>query len=202
MVTVLKTAPTTEPIDLVALKEHLQMATGDTTHDNVLVMLIKAVRKATEKLCWRALISQTWYAYFNQWPQVDYLLLPFPPLTSVTAVKYTGSDGSVSTFSSSNYIVDTKSQPGRVVLGYGQTWPGDTLYPSNPIEVEFVAGYGTASSAVPEDLRLAMMVMCAHFFDNREPFLVASGGGAAIEIPGIMKFLFSPYRIWNFTDER
>jgi len=62
-------------------------------------------------------------------------------LQSVTSVKYTDSDGDQSTLSTDDYIVDNDSEPGRIVLGYGTVWPTATLYPSNPIEIQFLCGY-------------------------------------------------------------
>ena len=168
METVLKTAPLKEPVTLDEVKRHLRIALEDTQHDIYLTDLILTARRKAESLCWRRFITQTWYAYYPDWPKGDYIQLPFGSLQSVTAVKYTDVDNSETTWSSAEYIVGTDYLKGRITLEDGYTWPNENLYPSNPIEVEFVCGYGDAATDVPNEIRQAMLIMIAEMFENRE----------------------------------
>jgi hypothetical protein len=77
----------------------------------------------------------------DYWPNSDVIVLPFGQLISVTHVKYTNSDGDQSTFSASDYTVDNDSDPGRVVLNYGEEWPSFTPQTSNPIEIQYICGW-------------------------------------------------------------
>ena len=55
----------------------------------------------------------------------------------------------------------------------GYTWPNESLYPSNPIEIEFVCGYGLAAD-VPEDIKDAMLLMTGEAYENRETSVVGT----------------------------
>ncbi len=138
METVLITAPQNYPVTLAEAKAHMNIAVSDD--DTYIRSLIATATDRAEQFTRRRLITQTWKAFFDEWPD-EYFDLPFGQLQSVTAVKYKDSNGDESTLSTDDYIVNTVSLRGRVVLGYGKSWPSTTLYPSNPISVEFVCGY-------------------------------------------------------------
>ena len=67
-----------------------------------------------------------------------------------------------------DYIVDISSEPGRVVLAYGKSWPSTTLQPANGICIEFDAGYGDAAADVPAAVKQAMLLLIGHLYENRE----------------------------------
>ena len=191
MKTALKTAPTGYPVSIKEAKEHLRLEIGDTYQDDYLETLIQAATKNAEMICKRRLITQTWYYYLEQWPCENYITIPFGQLQSVTSIKYKETDASESTWTASEYIVETTSDPGRVVLDYGESYPGEALYPSNPITIEYVCGYGTSSS-VPAGIKHAMKVMMSDTFENRESEI--TGMSAVTSLPTIRNLL-RPYII-------
>ena len=83
-------------------------------------------------------------------------------------IRYYDTDDTEATFSSDSYFVDTKSEPGRVVLNYGESWPTTTLRPANGVCVTFVAGYGDDGSDLPQKVRNAMLLIIGHLYENRE----------------------------------
>ena len=194
METTLKTAPTVEPISLDEAKRHLRIEIDETNHDDYLQDLIVVARNQVEMITWRKLITQTWYAYLQDWPcswpSAEYIELPFGNLQSVTAIKYTDSDGDESTWDSTEYIVGTDYQKGRVTLADGYTWPNETLYPSNPIEVEFLCGYGLAVS-VPSQIKHAMKMIMSELFENREISII----GTIYKEMEIVNNLLSDFRL-------
>lgn len=162
----LVTAPAAEPLSVSQLKTHLRIDHND--EDDDLTALIVEAREKLESDMRRAFITQTWRMSLDGWPTLDEILLPRPPLQSVTSVVYKDSEGNSTTWSSSAYIVDTDSEPGRIVLAYGETWPSLTLYPANPIQITFVAGYGDAADDVPGNVKRALKLLCGHWYENRE----------------------------------
>lgn len=140
-------APTAEPIHLTAAKLHLRLAADAvgavayTAEDSQLSMMIASVRSVAEVETWKAIVLQTWDLYLDEWPAVDEIRLPWPPLMAVVLVQYTEASGTVSTFAATEYEVDTDSTPGRIVLGYEKSWPTATLAPKNPIRIRFKCGY-------------------------------------------------------------
>jgi uncharacterized phiE125 gp8 family phage protein len=166
------TAISTEPLTLSEVRLHLRL-TSDTTEDSLLSALITAARDYCEKYTGRAFAAQTLVAYLDDWPSVDYIELPMPPLVSVTSVQYKNSAGTETTMTvTTQYLADTDSDIGRIVLPYGVTWPSYTPYPSNPISITYVAGYTT----LPRQLRQAMLLVIGSMYENRENDIALIGG--------------------------
>lgn len=138
--------PTSYPITYAEAKKQCEIDDTDTAHDTYVKSLIMAATSKAEQYLHRRLITQTWKYYIDEWPSCDYIELPFGRLQSVTSLKYTDSDGDVTTVSTDDYSVDTTSEPGRIVLKYDEVWPTVTLSPDNPIEVIFVCGYYMGST--------------------------------------------------------
>jgi uncharacterized phiE125 gp8 family phage protein len=143
----LLTAPAAYPVSLAEAKLHLRVDTSFTTDDDLIRAHIAAASDMAERFLHRRLVSQSWRAALDDWPAVDFIRLPYGRLQSVTQITYLDSDGDSSTFSSDDYIVQAAGDPGRVVLGYGKSWPSTTLYPSLPISIDFTCGYYGGASA-------------------------------------------------------
>jgi uncharacterized phiE125 gp8 family phage protein len=161
-------APTTLPVTLDEVKAHLRIDDDQVTEDALLFGLIHAAVEYAETFTRRALITQTWDLKMDRFP-CGPIVLPKAPLQSVSSITYTDSNGDSQTWGSSNYIVDTASKPGMVHTAYQVSWPvaRDIV---NAVTVRFVAGYGTTLASVPESIRLAMLLMIAHWYENREAF--------------------------------
>jgi len=192
METVLKTAPVAEPISLDEAKRHARIDIDETDHDDYLHDLIVVAREQVEMITWRKLVTQTWYAYLQRWPGGNYIELPFGKLQTGTApiIIYTDVDGTPTTWSSAEYIVDANYQKGRITLADGYTWPNETLYPSNPIRIEFICGYGLAVS-VPPQIKHAMKIIVSELFENRETSLI----GVSFQEMDTVNNLLSNFRL-------
>jgi len=190
METTLKTAPAVEPITLYEAKRHIRVDIDNVDHDDYLETLIPTSRQRVEDITWRKLITQTWYGYLQDWPSGDYIELPFGSLQSVTTIKYTDDDGDQSTWDSAEYIVGTDYMKGRVTLADGEVWPNDNLYPSNPIQIEFVCGYGLAV-AVPAQIKHAIKMILSEIYENRETSII----GVSFQQMDTVNNLLSNYRL-------
>ena len=94
--------------------------------------------------------------------------------------------------SSSDYLVDTIAEPGRVYLKWDKSWPSASLQVVNPIVVRFVAGYG-AASAVPEPIRQAILLAIGSLYENRENEVLANVQKIQLEFG--MESLLSSFRM-------
>lgn len=191
---VLQTAPTSEPVTTAEAKAHLRITTSDD--DTYIGTLIAVARKHVETITGRALINQTWDYFLDNFPPGDKIVIPLPRLSSVTSVKYTDKDNVQTTLAASKYIVDTNNEPGQIVLAYGESWPTFTQKPINAVEIRFVAGYGSGAANVPEGIKQAMLLLIAHWYENREPVNI---GNIVTEIPETINALLWPYRIMQFA---
>jgi len=184
-------APTAEPVTLTEAKTHLRV---DVTDDDVLITsLITSARQYVEQIARRALVTQTWRLSMQEFPASGVIILPKPPLQSVTSITYTDINGTTSTVDSSIYTVDTDSEPGRVVLKYGESWPSASLANTNPVQVTFVAGYG-GQGAVPEYWKQAILLLVGHWYENREAIVVT--GAIPKEMPMAVRSLIQMNRNW------
>lgn len=147
-------AVATEPVSLAELKTHLRLG-SDTTEDSLLDDLLRSAREWCEGYTGRALGGQTLELLLDAFPESE-IVLPCPPLVSVTSIKYKDSAGTETTVSTSDYIVDADSVLGRVVPAYGVSWPTFTPYPVNPIRIRFTCGYtpATAPASVKDAIKL------------------------------------------------
>ena len=121
------------------------------------------------------------------------------PLRSVTTLEYYApSATSLSTLASSNYYVDTVSEPGQLRLALGSVWPAVEPTRHDAVRITTVCGYSTTSSsvatAVPDEYRWAMLLICAHLYEHR-------GDEAKMDfvIPPAAQSLLRPTRNFRFV---
>jgi len=165
----------------------------DAIEDTWLNDAISAAREHVEDITGRALLTQTWYYYLDQFPDEDYIVLPFGNLQSVTSVKYKDCDGTETTMTVTDYIVETNGEGcGRIVLAYGKSWPSFVPYPSNPITIEFVCGW-TAAASIPKKIKQAILMICANLYANRGEGVI---GQTVSEDKTALKLLASS-RLWE-----
>ena len=151
--------------------------TAVTVEDTLLTSIITAAREQVEDVTGRALITQTWDCYLDEWPEGDRITLPFGNLQSVTSVSWKDTDGTETTLTATtDYLVETNGdQNGAIVLPHGCSWPSGTLYPSNPIKIRIVCGWASAN-AVPFKIKAALLMVWADLYENRESQTVSNAG--------------------------
>ena len=180
------TAPQTEPVTLVEAKLHLRV--DHSADDDLITSLIVAAREYCEHYQNRAYIEQTITARLDSFSKA--MVLPMPPLISVSSVKYYDSAGDQQTLSSDLYDVDVTSEPGLVTLGYNDSYPTIQAI-HHSIEIIYKAGYGSAASSVPETIKAAMKLLIGHLYENRQTVSAIT----LKEVPMAVKSLLSIDRI-------
>lgn len=143
---------------------------SQVTDDALLTEKLQSAIDDAEDFTGRQLLTATWKAYLDKFPcDKDFIELPFGNLQSVTAITYKDSAGTVTTMTvTTEYLVETNGdQCGRIVLPYGCSWPSVTLYPSNPICIEFVCGWTTAA-LVPSKIKSAILLGATDLYNCRE----------------------------------
>lgn len=192
------TPPSVEPVSLLEVKLHLRLAVDETSataynkEDNLLNALIKTAREKVEQYTGRALITQTKEMYLDRWPDGNSKAIPYPPLLSVTSVKYRPVD-SATYVDFTEYEVDIVSVPGRIVLNPNASWPSDVLHPLNPIEITFTCGYGATATTVPAAIRSAILLMVSDLYENRTDMT-----DRAVNYSGAINNLLMSFRDWSF----
>ena len=199
MALIIKTPPVSEPVSLAEAKSFLRITDADD--DALITSLVTAVRQKAENWTRRLFITQTWVLWQDSVPDGFTLSIPLSPLQSVSYIKSYDLSNVVSTFDSSNYLIDSSSTPGRVSLNDGQSWP-TLLRRINALEVEFVAGFGGASS-VPEPIKQGILQWIKLLFANKSKLFESDESTSGLlelnrlPIPPAVMVFWEPYRVFK-----
>ena len=186
-------APSTTAISLAEAKDHLRVD-GQIDNDYI-TELINTATLTVEHYGRQALIQQT--RRLDLYGFHDRIVLDMPPLASVSGITYTA-DGSTtsSTLSTDVYDVDATSHPGQVLRAANQTWPDVQAQRFNAVQVTYVTGYATASSAVPSNYRHAMKLLIDRWYSDRTDYIT---GTIQQALPWGVKDLIRPTRNFRFV---
>ena len=209
---VLTAAPAVEPATLAEAKAQLRL--DGSAEDAFVQSLIVTSRLHIEAALGLALIQQSWTWTIDAWPgvagvapslpahgaitQLDWngtlvgVALPMRPVLTVDRIRLTAMDGTQSVLDPLRYVLDGSSHPARL-LPRTLPFPPPTV-PTQGIEIAFTAGFGATPADVPAPIRHALLMLVAHWFENREPVETGARGAGAIRIPDTVSDLLMPYR--------
>jgi uncharacterized phiE125 gp8 family phage protein len=187
MPSILLTPPAVEPLSLDEAKAWLRVATSDD--DALIGALIAGARGHVEAATQRALITQTWRLGRDAWP-VDGRIAVLPaPLQTLVAARVYDLDGNAQAIDEQAFVADTISAP--AVLSFP---PWALPQPGRPhagIELDVRVGYGDTAADVPEELRLALLLLLTHWYENRGVVAAA----AIAQLPANVSALIAPFRV-------
>ena len=176
------TAPPVEPVTLTEAKAHLVIDSDVTDDDTYVTALIQVAREYAENYTRRAFVQRTLELTLPDFAgyQTE-ICLPYPPLQSITSVKYLDADGVLTTIAVADYQADTYRQPGRVKPAYLDSWPVVTRGDFNAVQIRYVAGYdlGAGSptdytSNIPKALKQWMLLRIGGMYRDREPVIIGA----------------------------
>ena len=169
--TELVTAPAITPVSLIEVKAHLRVEHNDD--DALIARLIStAVTYVDVKgILGKAMITQTWGEWFA--PNPGTVTLGLGPVQSVSAIKYYDTDNELQTATLSNFYVLGTGGRTTIKPKAGYSWP-TTFTRDDAIKVEYVIGYGDNQGDVPETVRHGLMLLIAHWYENRENELMGT----------------------------
>lgn len=190
MLVALITAPALEPVTLQEAKDHLRLEVGED--DGQVTSAILSARQWVEEHCWRGLVTQTWELTLGGFPCADQVELPKGNLASLAYVRYVDGDGVTQTLATTEYQADTVSEPGKLRLAYGKSWPSARCH-WDSVKVRYVVGWAVAD--VPGPIKSAMKLLISHFYENRAPEVV---GTIVSPVKFAVESLLKPYRLTRF----
>lgn len=171
-----------------------------TKDDALLGALIDSATRMAEDFTARAFITQDWQITFDSLPFETFVIpdiprlieLPRPRLQSVLTISVFKEDDTEVAQTLTDFIIDTNSEPGRIMPKPGFSWPSG-LRSIDSVKITYRAGYG-AAAAVPETIKTAIKMMVSDSFENRESWVV---GATVATIPRTAEILLAPYRIFT-----
>jgi hypothetical protein len=201
-------APSVEPVTLDEMKLFLRQ--DDSADDALITGLISAARRSVELHTGAQLVNATFRmtldSFFGYqmpggnvllhgvripetlggtglWPYYGAIELPRFPVTAVSSITYTDPGGATQTYST--FDLDTDSLPARITPSYGTVWPVSREVP-NAVKVTFVAGYGTDGTAVPSTYTLAIKLLVAGWYENRESVQSIAGTRLPVQLQALL----------------
>lgn len=209
-----------EPLSIDDAKLWLRVDFPDD--DPLIAGLCSAARQYAEKFCRRSfLLGEQWKLSLDHFPlaflsELVYQNLPlseaFPtldmyslfrpndlaieltmgPVNSVDAITYVDTTGTTQTLAASAYtVVPDFDGNTRIYPAYETGWPSTQNYPQS-VNVLYTTG-----EAVEDAVLLALKQMVAHWYANREAFVMVSGV-VPQQVPMAAEMMLWPYRYLEF----
>lgn len=188
MALVLTGAPAIEPVTLDEAKAHLRA--GGTLEDVLVSSLVLTSRLQIEAALDVAMIDQSWTLQLDRWPRRSEVEIPLSPLKGVTNVRVRDASGAWQDVPATAYLTDIASRPPRIVFHGGAARPQPGV-PAAGIEITFTAGFGATAASVPAPLKHAILLLTAHWYENRE---AAGARAAGVRMPDAVSDLIAPFR--------
>jgi uncharacterized phiE125 gp8 family phage protein len=160
-------APSVEPVTAAEVKLFSKIDFSDD--DTLLTIQIKSAREMVEQYLNKALITQTITAYWRNYDNRVYL--PYGPHQSVTSVTRKRRAESALLVEDTDYYVmgyDTYSldlEPSGVMNPRGTS--KNEAMSAWDLEVVYVAGYGAASTDIPQPIKEAILKTVETNYDHR-----------------------------------
>jgi len=176
--------PTSEPVSIDEVKVSSRF-TGES--ENALALtFIKAARIELEKATGRTIFQKTLELALPHWPiaRMGYSgnvygrgalgagsieLQWATTLIEIESVTLTDSTEAASTWNPTEYLADIYSEPGRLVLAYGKSFPSFTPSPVAPIRILYTAGQvNSPEPTASADIKEAIFLLVGSMYDYRE----------------------------------
>lgn len=180
-------APTGPVITLEEAKRHCRVDHSDEDED--IVELVEVATAAIEgpNGVGIALMPQTWRLSLDYFPCE--ITIPLGPVTSVSSITYTDSNGSPATVT--GFRKDLDASPLKIWPARDAAWPAITCEPG-AVKVTFVCGF----ASVPSDLKAALKLLVGHFYEHRE---AVTTDLQAIDLPMGVDAILNRYRVGRFA---
>lgn len=173
-----------ELLPLGILRDHLRLPDGfpdDGSFDERLEQSLRAGLETVERRTGKALFARQFRWQVPDWSGKERVTIPVGPVIGLFAAQVIAADG-VSTALDLDALTTVADVHGPALL------PNGTQFPAIPrghsVEIVFSAGYATGWAGLPADLREAVLILAADFFEDR----------ASAVPPGPVEALLQRYR--------
>ena len=172
--------------------EHLRLANGfadDGTEDGLLAAYLRNATAVVERHLSQALVRRAFEIRVSRWDRDGHLVMPVGPVESLTRFEMVSASGTIDLMSSGWEL--SRDTARQILTGHA----GASLRPIPTgywVEVGFEAGHADEWETVPGDLRQAVMLLAAHFYEFRGGSPVSGQG-----LPSGIAALLEPRRSYR-----
>lgn len=175
--------PAVEPVTLAQAKARLRVDHSD--EDDLISDLIAAARGRFERIAGVALITRRIRERLDDWRSPRRLsscgrafALGLAPVSSVVSVTTYDRDGAAEIWDAADYRLDVAGIRPRLALVADAAWPAPGRVVGG-LAIEYDAGFGADPSAVPADMREALLAMIGGNYEKREAYEREEGAAIA-----------------------
>ncbi len=190
MMLIEETAVPPAALPMSEFKTHLRLGTGFSDGDiqnQLLESFLRAAISAIEARTGKVLIERTFSWTLAQWRDVAGQRLPVAPVVALLSLRLRDRADEEETVEPDHYRLERDTH--RPVVR-----PGGAVLPVIPlggtVEITFVAGMSADWAGLPADLAQAVLLLAAHYYENRNE--TALGGGC---MPFGVTSLIERYRV-------
>lgn len=181
--------PAVKPVTLDELKAAARV--DFTDDDQILTAFLDAAIDYLDGwsgILGRAIINQEWLINATVWPSFGFVL-PFGDVSGAT-VNYVGVSGEVLTLPDIAYEIVETASGAMLRFRRGFDRPPLNSDQSDAIQIKFTTGYGADAGKVPPPIKVAIMLLATHWYENRE----ATSGQDMRKLPFAVDTLITPHR--------
>ncbi|MFK7938056.1 MAG: phage head-tail connector protein [Roseovarius sp.] len=168
MMLIEETAVPQAALPLAEFKTHLRLGSGfadDDIQDPMLETYLRAAISAIEARTGKILIERDFSWTLVGWRDATGQALPLAPVVAITALTLRNREDEEELIDPSHYQLEKDNQ--RPILR-----PQGVLLPGVPsggtAELEFTAGIASGWGSLPADLGQAVLLLAAHYYENRD----------------------------------
>ncbi|PYE85715.1 head-tail connector protein [Pseudoroseicyclus aestuarii] len=160
-------------LPLAAFRAHLRLGSGfaeEGLQDPVLAGFLRAALAAIEGRTGKVLLEREMALRLTCWSDPARQALPLAPVSAVVSVARVAADGVVLPVEGWRLVPDMQSP--ALEAGPGG-WPA--LPPGGALRIAVLAGFGPEWTDAPADLRQAVLMLAAHYYEFRHDTGLGSG---------------------------
>lgn len=157
----------TADLPIAEMGQHLRLGTGfadDGSEDAALEVYLRSALSAIEARTGKALFRRRFSWSIHRWHGAATQGLPVAPVALIESVTIVASSGSTTVLPSASYSL-RKDNHKPAIVAVGSSLP--TIPLDGRAEIVIEAGYGTVWTDIPADLRQAVLMLAATYYDHR-----------------------------------
>lgn len=177
------------PVSLDEFKAHLRLGQGfpdDGSENALLDIYLRSATATVEAQTGKALVRRGFRLQVATWHRDGQLVLPIGPVTAVDAISFVGPGGPVAVASGAWALAPGTGRQRLTGAGFGALPP---IPGGHVAELTFEAGFGATGATVPGDLRQAVLLLAAHYYEER-----AGEAGEVWPLPAAVRALLETQR--------
>ncbi|MFC2967862.1 head-tail connector protein [Acidimangrovimonas pyrenivorans] len=180
-----QTAVPATALPVAEFKDHLRLGTGfadDAMQDGLAESYLRAALAAIEGRIGKALLARQFLWRLAAWRDAADQALPVAPISAILSLVLVAADGTRTTVAADRYRLIEDMQRPRIAAT-GLVLP--EIPTEGAAEIGFEAGFGPDWTDLPADLRQAVLLLAAEYYEQRH-----DAGGPRAAMPfGVMALI-------------